>query len=97
MTSSSPLTIRLARPDDDAALARLAALDSQRPLTGDALVAEAGGRLRAALALDGGRVLADPFERTADDVAMLRLRADRLEVGPRVNRPRRRHAVPALR
>ena len=73
------LTIRMAAPADAAALSRLAQLDSARP-PGPVpmLVAEVGGRLRAALPLDGGPAIADPFERTAELVAMLVERARQL-------------------
>jgi hypothetical protein len=39
------------------------------------MVAEVGGTIRAALALDSGRVIADPFHRTAELIDVLRLRA----------------------
>ena len=70
------ITIRPAYADDDDALMRLAALDSAdtvpaRPL----LLAEADGELRAALSLSDGRVIADPFRRTADLVELLRTHA----------------------
>jgi hypothetical protein len=69
------LVIRPAYPDDASALARLAALDSRRPLTGPAIVAERDGRVLAALALDDERAIADPFAPTADLVSLLRLHA----------------------
>ncbi|HWI73422.1 MAG TPA: hypothetical protein VNT55_15805 [Baekduia sp.] len=69
------LVIRPAYPDDHAVLARLAALDSRRPLTGPVLVAERDGRILAALATADGRAVADPFAPTADLVALLRLHA----------------------
>jgi hypothetical protein len=70
------LVIRPAYSDDDAlTLARLAALDSQRPLAGSTVVAERDGRILAAIALDDGRTIADPFAPTADLVALLRLHA----------------------
>jgi hypothetical protein len=77
---SSPIpvdavVIRPAYPDDGPALARLAALDSRRALTGRVLVAERDGRLLAALATEDGRAIADPFAPTAGLVALLRLRA----------------------
>jgi hypothetical protein len=78
---------------------RLAELDSQRPLTGPALVGEIEGRPAAAISLDDGRVVADPFQHTAQLVAQLRMRArglheyertpalrDRLRNGVRVRR-----------
>jgi hypothetical protein len=69
------LVIRPAYPDDAATLARLAALDSQRPLAGSAIVAERDGRIVAAIATDNGRTIADPFAPTADLIALLRLHA----------------------
>jgi hypothetical protein len=70
------LTIRFALPADAAALHDLAALDSApRTPAGEVLVAESGGALVAALSLDDGRVVADPFRPTADVVALLRVRA----------------------
>lgn len=83
------LRIRVAGPADTAALSRLAQLDSAPPPEPTAmLMAELGGHLRAALPLDGGRAIADPFERTAELVAMLVERARQLE--PPASRPARR-------
>lgn len=66
------VTIRLAVSADAAALSSLAQLDSAPvPEAVPMLVAEVGGQLRAALPLDGGRAIADPFQRTAALVAML--------------------------
>lgn len=74
------LTIRMAASADAAALSRLAQLDSAPSLEPVAvLVAEVGGELRAALPLDGGRAIADPFQRTAELVAMLDERARQLQ------------------
>jgi hypothetical protein len=42
------------------------------------LIAEVGGELRAAIPLDGGPAIADPFQRTAELVAMLVERARQL-------------------
>jgi hypothetical protein len=65
-------TIRPARPDDAAALARLAELEEAAPLTGRVLVAETGGEPIAALGVDDGRAVADIFRPTASAVRMLR-------------------------
>jgi hypothetical protein len=54
------LTIRLAVPADEPALADLASLDSSRPPRGLVLVAEVRGELWAALSLDDGHAVADP-------------------------------------
>jgi hypothetical protein len=67
------LTIRLATLDDVPALLRLAALDSAAPLAGRVLMAELGGVPIAAVALEGGAMIADPFEHTEDAVRRLSL------------------------
>jgi hypothetical protein len=69
------VVIRPAYPDDAATLARLARLDSRRPLDGPVLVAERDGRVLAALSTNDGTTIADPFASTADLVALLRLHA----------------------
>ena len=69
------LNIRRATSADRRSLERLAALDS-RPLgEGAYLVAEMDGELIAAVPVDGGAAIADPFRRTAGVVAMLELHA----------------------
>jgi hypothetical protein len=77
-----PIVIRVARPTDATELRRLAQRDSAEPPASPALVAEVGGRIRAALGLDGGTTIADPFESTAAPVELLRLRAAQLRVTP---------------
>lgn len=72
------ITFRLSGPADEHGLARLAALDSARPPAGQALLAEADSRVVAALPLGSGRAIADPFERTADIVALLELEKQRM-------------------
>jgi hypothetical protein len=69
------LVIRPARPADSDALAVLAALDSARPLSGERVVAESDGRLVAAVSLDDGRAVADPFVPSAGAAEILRLHA----------------------
>jgi hypothetical protein len=90
-TGEGNLVVRRARPSDDHALAELAALDSARSLTGARIVGEVDGRIVAAVSLQDGRVVADPFVPTADVVEILRLhtagaRADAAR--PRSRRPR---------
>ena len=72
------LTVRTAVASDLSELTRLAALDSASPPRGPALVAEADSRMLAALPLGSGRPIADPFEPTAEIVALLELRAEQL-------------------
>ena len=90
MTSPS-LTIRQARPGD-AAVLMLAELDSVEPLGGPVLVAESEGSPVAAVSIQDGRVAADPFLRTADAVAVLRMRATQLQPGTGAGAVRRRLA-----
>ena len=72
MSHDETITIRTSQATDAGDLLRLAALDSAEPIRGDALLAEVNGRLRAALPLDGGRPIADPFARSAEVVTLLR-------------------------
>jgi hypothetical protein len=74
---TSPLVLRPATSSDTAALERLAALDSARPLTGEVMLALAGGDVRAALSLQTGRAVADPFYPSAELVELLRSAAGR--------------------
>jgi hypothetical protein len=71
----TPVLVRPALPVDADALKRLAALDSARPLTGDVLIAVAGGEIAAAMSLDSGAIVADPFQPTAQLVELLRTAA----------------------
>jgi hypothetical protein len=75
-TPSPIISIRAATTDDGRTLTRLAALDSAEVPAGPILVAEVDGEAQAALSLRDGRVVADPFERTAELVSLLRVRAD---------------------
>jgi hypothetical protein len=75
MTSTASLTIRHAIAADEADLTRLAALDSSRVPSGELLVAELDGHLVAALSVDTGAAIADPFEYTAAIVDSLRAHA----------------------
>jgi hypothetical protein len=72
------LTIRRADTSDQGSLVRLAALDSASPPTGEALLAEVAGEAWAAVEIDSGTAIADPFRPSADLVDLLRLRASLL-------------------
>ena len=76
------LTIRFATDTDD--LERLAQLDSSAVPAAPQLVAEADGRVIAALSTADGRAIADPFTHSAEAVSLLRRRATQID------RPRRR-------
>jgi hypothetical protein len=94
--AADELVIRLARPEDIAAVARLSALDSAALPEGPILLAEVEGRPVAALALDGrSEPVADPFRPTVEIVGLLRLRAAQLAGDD--NTPTAARALGALR
>jgi hypothetical protein len=72
------LTIRSATTADQFAIRRLAVLDSASPPPGEVLLAEMDGELWAALSVENGAAIADPFRPSADIVDLLRFRAGRL-------------------
>lgn len=93
---TSPITIRLATPDDHLGLIRLAALDSADSVPpGRVLLAEVDGELRAALSLADGSSIADPFHATLHVLELLRSHARALESrsGRRRRRLRLRYAL----
>ena len=77
------LVIRNATISDREALTLLAALDESRVPAGRMLLATVDGELTAAVAVDSGEAIADPFRSTADAVALLRAQARRVRVGDR--------------
>jgi hypothetical protein len=84
--SNKTLTIRRSDVTDSGALARLAVLDSSSSFTGDALIAEVGDELWAAVEIDTGSAIADPFRPSAVLVDLLRLRVEHMRAdsaGPR--------------
>jgi hypothetical protein len=93
--SAGGVTIRPAFPDDAPALARLAALDSARVPAGPLLLAEIDGEPWAAIALQGGRAIADPFRPTAALVDLLRRRRAQLAAAREPRRLSRRRRASA--
>jgi hypothetical protein len=73
------VVIRAARGSDGPALRRLAELDSRPVPAGEVLIAETGDEVVAALSVETGARVADPFRRTADVVDLLAYRARRLK------------------
>jgi len=93
MSAAAGVTIRRAFPDDAPVVARLAALDCQRPPSGPLLLAEIDGEPWAALALGSGKAYADPFRPTAALVDLLRRRAAQLAAAQEPAASRRRAAL----
>jgi hypothetical protein len=76
--TTQPVIIRGATGADHEALVRIAQRDSKLVPVGALIVAETGGELRAALEIETGRAIADPFRHTADLLGLLRARAAQL-------------------
>lgn len=87
LNAAAHLAIRMAVPDDAAAIERLAQLDSRGAPPLPLILAEVDGRVVAALSLDGRVALADPFRPTATVLELLRMRVAQL----RGDSPRRGH------
>ncbi|MGO9884434.1 MAG: hypothetical protein ACLPV4_15635 [Solirubrobacteraceae bacterium] len=78
------IALRIAQPDEDVLVARLAALDDAPALERPVLLAVADGEPIAALSLADGRVVANPFVATAHAVTLLRVREQHLrDAAPR--------------
>ena len=84
------VVLRHAVPEDAAAVTGLARLDSAPRPSGDLLVAEVDGQILAAVPVDGGRAIADPFHPTAELVELLRAGIDPVVPPRRVRRLRPR-------
>jgi hypothetical protein len=93
MSHRDTIIIRSSTDHDAPALARLAVLDSASVPGGRSLVAEVDGSMRAALPLDGGAAVADPFAETAHLLELLRAPAAVLETARPARRRVRRHRL----
>jgi hypothetical protein len=72
--ASADIAIHEARAADMPALMLLAELDSRKAPTGRVLIARADGQIRAAIGVDDGKLIADPFVATRPIEDLLRLR-----------------------
>ena len=72
--------------EPDEAIERLAQLDSARRPSGPPLVAAVGGEPVAALPLDGGPAIADPFQPTTALVSLLEPRGAQMRGRPNPGR-----------
>lgn len=95
--SQGPLEIRPALPDDVPALRAVAARDSAPLPAGPLLLAEVAGIPIAAIAIETGDVVADPFWPTSAAVAALRDSAPAPRRRRGLRRPARARAATARR
>jgi hypothetical protein len=89
------LTIRWATPDDAVTLGRLAELDASRPPRGVVLLAEVGDQPWAAISLDDGHLVADPFRPSGELAFTLAQRARTLQRAERGRMGRLPRVFPA--
>lgn len=90
-TRAVGVTVRPATEADVTRLIELAALDSAPVPAGTVLIAEVAGEAQAAIAVETGAVVADPFRRTTAAVRVLRAHA------AQVRREARRDRAPRYR
>jgi hypothetical protein len=78
------ITIRSATNRDRVGIRELAELDGRPAPAGEMLLGEVGGRLWAAIGVEDGAVVADPFEPTHQVVRLLEMRREqeRIMRGP---------------
>ncbi len=72
----NPITLRYSKDGDRERIAELAELDGRPAPTGEVLLAEAEGRLVAAVGMTDGAAVADPFRPTADVVELMQMRVE---------------------
>src|SRR3954453_775596 len=85
--TSADVVVRYARRDEADALGALARLDSSRAPRGDVLVADVKGELWAAVSLDDGHAIANPFRPSGELTFHLSERARELHgAGQRTTR-----------
>ena len=93
-TPREDVVLRRSTSQDAAALARLAELDGAPRPVGAVLVAELDGEIVAAVPVEGGRAIADPFRPTAELVELLNTRTRKPASSRRL--PRLPHLRPRI-
>lgn len=74
----APVTVRWEAPGDHDTIHELEELSGAPVLQGTLLIAERADRIVAAIALESGSIVADPFVPTADVQALLAFRAEQV-------------------
>ena len=90
---SEPITIRHSTGMDRVAIDELAELDGRPAPVGETLLAEVDGKLWAAVGIDDGSAVADPFLPAADVVWLLQIRAEQERAARAPGVPARRIAI----
>lgn len=79
MTAPNTITIRRSTKADAGAIERVAQREGVRAPDGDLLVGDVDGEVWAAIGLDGGALIADPFRPSGEIADLLRVRLARLK------------------
>jgi hypothetical protein len=79
---TDPITIRHSADGDRARVLELAQLDGRPAPAGELLLAEVGGKLWAAVRIEDGAAVADPFEPSGEVVWLLQMRAEQERAMP---------------
>jgi hypothetical protein len=90
---SEPIMIRHSTSGDRSGVEQLAELDGRPAPVGEILLAEVDGKLWAAVGIDDGAAVADPFRPTADVVWLLQVRAEQERAARAPAAPARRPAI----
>jgi hypothetical protein len=90
---SEPITIKHSTSRDRAAVEELAELDGRPVPVGDTLLAEVDGKLWAAVRVDDGAAVADPFLPTGDVVWLLHARAEQERAARKPGAPAGRFTI----
>jgi hypothetical protein len=73
---TEPITIRHSAGGDRTRVLELAQLDGRAAPAGEMLLAEVGGKLWAAVGIEDGAAVADPFEPSGEVEWLLQMRAE---------------------
>ena len=90
---SEPITIRHSTGTDRVAVAELADLDGRPAPVGETLLADVDGKLWAAVGVDDGAAVADPFLPTADVLWLLQVRAEQERAARAPSQPAGRFTI----
>jgi hypothetical protein len=94
MHSANAFSIRPATDADAYVLRKLADLDGHASVSLPALIGEIDGTAAAAMSLEDGRIVADPFQHTAKLSALLTMRFRAMRSFARTQYERRRRSEP---
>ncbi len=93
--NNTGITIRRLGATDEAAIERLAGLDSQNRPEGELIGAEIEGRLLVATSIETEKSVADPFSRTEELRSLVEMRIAQLNGKKQRSKSSRRRRIPS--